>query len=438
MFRLAVIGPQDLVERSCLVAKDLKSIDLVKLPYESETQAGELVAIHEGGMDGFLFTGFLPYFRVQSERVTKKPLYYYPIQGESLYRTLLMIKLHNNIDVTRVSIDTLTREQIYEAYQEIDLDCASVMINDRPLDEFSFEQYLEYHKSAYRKGLAEGAITAVNSVHVRLLEEGVPAFKVVPTLNTMRRTFGIIEAAGLTLAAEAAQIVVLIVSAQGLGPDAAMLSRLEKQQKKLDLHAYLIGFAQKYRASLFEGASDDDEFILFISKGMFGEYINDYANKPLAADFNKAISSNVNVGIGMGRSAWEAEDNARGALLLAKSKLGCAVYMMSQDKEITGPIRHGSECAQVDYSLKSDDSHILQLADRTGLSVSTLTHIQGLIRGLRRDTVTASELGSSMGVSKRTASRMLLKLLNSGVAVSVGIEQPLPRGRPRNLYRISL
>lgn len=438
MFKLAIIGPQDLVDRSCAVAKDYKSIDLLRLPYESEEQTRDLVSRHEREVDGFLFTGFLPYFRMQSEGTTKKPLFYYPILGESLYRTLLLIKLHNSIDITRVSIDTLTKEQVTEAYSEIDIDSSTIIVNDKHLDEFSFEQYVDFHKSAFLNKTTYGAITAVNSVQTRLLEEGIPAFKIVPTLNTIRRTFGSIEAAGKTLAAEAAQIVVLIVSMQNYDPEVAPLSQNEKQQRRQNLYHYLVGLVNKYRASLFTRETEENEYIIYVSKGMFREYLNDYVNKPLTSEILSSLSIGVNVGIGMGRSALEAEDNARGALILAKSKPGLNMYMMNQDKEVTGLINGGSESTQVDYTLKSEDGNLLKLSELSGLSISTLTRIQGLMRGLRRDTITASELGSAIGVSKRTASRVLLKLSLAGLADSIGVEQPIPRGRPRNLYKISL
>lgn len=438
MFKLAVIGPQDMVDRSCLIAKDYSSIELLKLPYESETETAELVLKHENEADGFLFTGYLPYYQVKSQVITKKHLFYYPILGESLYRALLMIRLHHSIDISRLSIDTLTSEQVREAYHEINLDSSTILINQRKLDEFSFVQFVRFHKEAYRNGLTEAAITAINSVQVRLLEEGIPVFKVVPTINTIRRTFSIIEAARRTFAAEAAQIVVFIFSSQASNLESPNFSVNQQEQRKRALHSYLSGFAQRYRASLFEGTSDDDEFVLFISKGMFSEYVKEFADKPLISDIVETTGTAINLGIGMGRSVWEAEDNARSALLMAKSKPGSNVYMMSQDKEVTGPIKCGSECTKVDFFLRSDDSKVLLLADKTGLSVSTLSHIQGLIRGLGRDTITASELGSSMGISKRTANRVLLKLCNSGVAFYVGIEQPLPRGRPRNIYKLVL
>lgn len=438
VFRVAVIGPQDLVDQSCLVAKDFKSIDLLRLPYESETQTGELVSRRDREVDGFLFTGFLPYFNVKSCGITRKPLFYYPILGESLYRTLLIMELHHGIDITRVSIDSLTKEQVSEAYGEIRLDSSMIRINDRQLAEFSFEQYVDFHRSAFRSGLTQAAITAVNSVQVRLLEEGVPAFKVVPTLNTIRRTFGIVEAARETLAAEAAQIVVQIVSIQEYSTDGASLSGLEKRQKRLDLHSYLMNYARKYQASLFAGAGEDDEFILFISKGMFREYTNEHADIPLASDIRSTLSMGVNVGIGMGRSAWEAEDNARGALLLARSRPGWNVCIMNQDKEIIGPLHNCRQNAPVDFSLKSENHLLVSLSERTGLSISTLTRVQGIMRGLGRDTTTASELREAMGVSLRTANRVLHRLSSAGLAVNAGVEQPFPRGRPRNVFRIRL
>lgn len=131
----------------------------------------------------------------------------------------------------------------------------------------------------------------------------------------------------------------------------------------------------------------------------------------------------------------EAEENAREALLMSKKRPGSNAYIINQDKKVIGPIGNGE---RLNFALKTDDKNILNWAEKTGLSISTLTQIESLLKKLQRDRITATDIQEGLGVTLRTANRIMNKLLSGKAAEKVGIEQPVYRGRPRQLYRIRL
>lgn len=433
MFKVGIIGPEDLVEQSFVIAQQYKGVEPIKLFYKDEEQTMELIKNNNSLVDGFLFTGFLPYYETQKSNITKKRLFYYPILGTSLYRVLFFMKVHNGIDITRISIDTLNSEEVREVYREIKLPDENLYINERGLTQFSREQYINFHRSLYESGKTVAAITAINSVYERLKKENVPVFRVVPTLYTMRETFKLIEAASFTHIAENNQIIIQIIDIKDYNINGPRLSSMEMRQKKLALYQELLNYAGNYRASVFP--AEGDEFIILITKGIFREYTNFYEEIPMIYDIEKKLSMAVNMGIGMGKSALEAEENAREALLLSKKKPGSNAYIINQDKKVIGPIGNGES---LNFALKSDDKNLLNWAEKTGLSISTLTQIESLLKKLQRDRITATDIQEGLGVTLRTANRIMNKLLSGKAAERIGIEQPVYRGRPRQLYRIRL
>ncbi|HHW03853.1 MAG TPA: hypothetical protein GXX35_13780 [Thermoanaerobacterales bacterium] len=433
MFKVGIIGPKDLVEQSFAIAQEYKGVEPIKLFYSNEEQTVELIKNNDSMVDGFLFTGFLPYYETQRSGITKKRLFYYPILGASLYHILFIMKVHEGVDITRISIDTLNSDEIKEVYEEIKLPDEKLYINERGLTQFSREQYIDFHRLLYKSGKTVAAVTAVNSVYERLKEESVPVFRVIPTIYTMRETFKLIEASGLAHIAENNQIIIQIIDIKDYNINGSRLSTVEMRQKKLALYQELLNYARNYMASVFP--AEGDEFIILITKGLFREYTNFYEEIPMIYDIEKKLSMAVNMGIGMGKSAMEAEENAREALLLSKKKPGSNAYIINQDKKVIGPIGNGGI---LDFALKSDDKNMLKWAEKTGLSISTLTQIESLLKKLQRDSITATDIQEGLGVTLRTANRIMKKLLSGQAAEKMGIEQPVYRGRPRQLYRIRL
>ncbi|QGP92055.1 hypothetical protein MGLY_14110 [Neomoorella glycerini] len=431
-FKLAIIGPDDLVNQSYQLSRDTAGITPVTLPYKHEGETLSLVEKHDSQVDGFLFTGFLPYHETRKAGITSKPIFFYPINGTSLYRVFFIMKFHQGIDITRISIDTLKRDEVREVYRELELDYSNLYVNEKDLTEFSQEQYFNFHKSLFLQGVTVGAVTAINSVYERLKSEGIPAFKVIPTLYAMKETLKFIQAAAQAYTAESNQIIIQIIDIEDYNLNGPELASLEKRQRKLNLYQELLNYARNYQASVLP--TEGDQFVILITKGIFREYTNFYEDIPIIYEIEKKLAMGISMGIGMGRSALEAEENAREALLLSKQKKGRNAYIINQDKQVIGPIGNGEK---LDFNLKSDDQRLVGLAEKTGLSIATLTRIQSLIKKLQRDAVTATEIQEGLGITLRTANRVLQKLSSCDIAIKVGLEQPA-RGRPRQVYRIKL
>lgn len=430
--RVGIIGPKDLVDKSIEIGKRYNSIQTVGIPYEDESDTLKNVKKWEDQVDAFLFTGFLPYYLTTHNGLTGKQLFYYPILGSALYRVLFRMKFHYNINISKISIDTLKRSEIEEIYKELEVFYDSLHVNDMHLSSYSREQYVEFHRNLYESGETVAAITSINSVYRELKEYGIPVFKATPTEFTMKETFKLVSSASETRRAQSNQILIIIVDIKEYSLNGNKLSSLEMKEKRLALYQELLDYSRVYQASVFSSA-DGDEFIVLITKGIFQEYTNSYENIPIVNEIKDKFSISINMGIGMGTSALEAEENARKALALSKESKDSLAYMVNQDKVVLGPIGSSNS---LEFKLKSQDKTLLKWTEKTDISISNLTMIKSLLSKMQTDSITASDIQKGLDITLRSANRIMNKLVDGGAAVEVGVEQSGRRGRPSRVYRI--
>lgn len=430
--KLGIIGPKDLVEESIKIGCRYEEIDMIPMPYADEKKAIDNMKLIESDVDAFLFTGFLPYYNAKHSQLTDKEIFYYPILGSALYRVLLKMKNSYEIDIGNISIDTLDAREIQEVYEDLGISTEGIYINDIHLSNYNRTDYVNFHYRLYEEGKVKGTITSINSVYEELVRLGVPVLKAEPTKYTMKDTFKMISMASKTHLAQNNQILIMIVDIDKYSLSGERLSNIEMQEKRLQLHQTLLDYSRMYQASVFSSA-ESEEFIVLITKGIFQEYTNSYEDIPMVNEIKSKFSLAINIGIGMGTNALEAEENARKALALSRKSEESSGYLIDQDKVVLGPI--GSR-SRLEYRLKTENKNLLNWAEKTGVSISNITMIQSLINNLKVESITASDIQRSLNITLRSANRIMKKLVDGGAAIEVGLEQSGGRGRPSKLYKI--
>ncbi|MNZ69612.1 hypothetical protein D3C78_879190 [compost metagenome] len=171
------------------------------------------------------------------------------------------------------------------------------------------------------------------------------------------------------------------------------------------------------------------------TRGIIEQVTHKFRDAPLLLEIMERLQWNASIGIGIGRTANEAEGKAREALLKAKSGGGGNCYLIMQDGIVYGPM--GSELT-LEYSARSENPELFSLAKKIGLSVGTINKLISLCRRLGTSTLTASQLAEGFGITLRSARRIMAVLEKYEMARIVGEEQPAGRGRPRQIYTLNL
>ncbi|MHC3392514.1 hypothetical protein ACLQ2E_24050 [Streptomyces lavendulocolor] len=442
---VGVIGPEDLVHKVVAVGgRAAGSARLLPLPYRHEDETTRVVTDARSRADALLFTGVVPHALADAAGVLDRPAMYVPYNGATLLRVLVEL-LRLGHDVSRVSIDTLRRDEVLETMTEAKLPTDRVRVLPyRP--GLTSQDVVDFHLEARDAQKTRVAITCLGSAF-HVLEQHTHAVRLAPSRHSILATLQALVLATAGRHSGDAQVALGIVDLPaGTGVDA----RLPEDIRVLG-------------GSLAE--LPDGRRLLVTTRGVLETATERFTRIP----FLDALASrhgSAYVGFGLGRTAAEAEALARRAVNRARSVGPAAgVVSMADDVDIviapdaagvTGAVpgeagaaggagvtggASGAAGAAQDRSARpsapSPESPAL-LARRVGLHPQTLDRLRELTAAEGAAGVTAHRVAEHLSVQQRTARRILKRLERAGVAVPTGSRQEGQTGRPPIVYRVHL
>ncbi|WP_245339238.1 transcriptional regulator [Paenibacillus shirakamiensis] len=433
--KIAVIGPQDLVHAVMTFGSQFEQFSMIPGVYIHERDTLPLVIELKSQVDIMVFTGPIPY-QFALEVVRDKPMVYIHYSGTALYKVLfdcLRDEVMHFDRKLRISVDVLEREAVIERLKEIGIVQYELFIQKYDVG-METDELVAFHQNLWQQGKVDATVTCITSVYNRLQKLGLPVYRVVPTGSAIRDGLNRALLERKSLSFSSSQIAVGIINIDNflqLTKEAS--SEYEIQRKKLILQQILLDFGEETQ-SLIKW-SDGDEVSFITTRGIIEQTTRSFQEAPLLFEIMEKLQWNASVGIGIGRTANEAEGKAREALLKAKLSGGGNCFLIMQDGLVFGPL--GSELT-LEYSVRSEDPYLLSIAKKVGLSVGTINKLQSFCRRLGTTTFTASQLAEGFGITLRSARRIMAVLEKFDVAQIVGEEQPAGRGRPRQIYHLTI
>lgn len=430
--RVAVVGPQDLVTKMVMIGTEFPELELIPLPYEKETEALDLVKANIHKVDVVSFAGPIPYLLTKDKLPPYLPLVYVRYSGVALYRVLFQILQQNqgktNL-IEHLSIDILPASAVKETYEELGLNSSQVYVLEEKYFLNSANQIAE-HRRCYEAGLSMAAVSCLTSTYKELLKLKIPAYRICPTLFDIRETLRLAKSVGLTLYHRKAQVAVAILKMEQV----SLASGTKNTQRlTLELHQLLLDYGDRTGATVsFNGG---DEFIIFSTRGALETATMNFRQAPLIDEIQEKVGINVALGLGIGHSATEAENNARTALQQSQDSGWNNCCILQERGIMIGPIGSAFPLA---YEMRSLNPELMAVAGQSGLSVTTVSRLEATMANYGRTTLTANEVAEGLGLTLRSARRIINMLDEAGLATVVGMEQPVGKGRPRRVYDLRL
>ncbi|MET9063665.1 hypothetical protein [Streptosporangium sandarakinum] len=397
---IGVVGPHDLVDDVAAVCEEQPGVSTLRLDYDHESQAPAIVEAHAAAVEGWLFTGIVPYMLSRDAEVLTRPAEFVDYLGATLLSALVRLQ-HEGQDVTHLSIDTLSTAEVNATFAGAGLPADEVRtLPYRP--KMTSQQAVAFH----RKGPAHAVITCLSSVHEALRDE-MHVLRLVPSVHSVR-----------------VALRQLLLSAEGQAQEDAQIAlgliEVENDEGLLREAAALGGTLAAFRGGTH---------LLVTTRGPLYEATGGFAGLPM---LTRLATDNdvVRVGFGLGRSAAEAESLARRALARAR-RIGpvAAVLSLRADTDIV------LESVPV---ARPEEQSLSVIARRVGLSVSTLEKLQEARAAAGGEPLTTREIADRLAVQQRTARRMLHRLELAGMAERTGNLSSGSSGRPLTLYRLTL
>ncbi|WP_184711801.1 GTP cyclohydrolase IIa [Streptosporangium saharense] len=415
---IGVVGPHDLVERVMLMGHAAAPLPcrLVAAAYRDEQEAADKVTRLGAGVDACLFASPVPYDLARRSGVLTMPATYVQLGGAALIAALARAALDERIDPRRVSIDVLGRGDIEEAYADLGLPAGDVHSRDEP---GATGTIASFHERLARQGNTSGALTCLPAVADRLQTAGVPVVRIRPTSAAVRTALHTAALLGAHHRLEESQLTVVLVEVPTLRePVRRAAPRYWRDELRLSLHRLLVQEANRINASVT--AVDDHSYMVTATRGSVATATEGFRVLPFAARVRDELGLAVEVGVGMGRTTHDAESHARAAL--ARTQAGKQAQGFAVDREGRALIPAPRMPPQGGGPLKPK-------------GVEVLARLAAKLEG--GDTVVDAEgAGKMLGVTPRTARRLLRTLVDEGLAWPLPPNRTPQPGRPRQLYRL--
>jgi hypothetical protein len=433
---IAVIGPEDLVDHVMTVsASSTTAARLVGAPYQREDDAVRVVRRVQDEVDALLFTGPAPYDLAYAADAVDVPASYIPLNGETLYRALLTARLADGPDLRNLSIDTLARDEVDEVYRELGLPTEQLHLRPYQKGEDA-GRVATWHADLLERGVATAALTCRRTIHRELAGRGLPVWRVIPTHQSIVTSVTTATLLGSGRRAERSRLALCLVELVRFEATARQSASPHwMHETRLALHRTLLEEAQRLGGTVVPLATG--QFLVITTLGALRLVTDGFAVAPFVDAVDHALGQRVSVGIGAASTAHDAEAAAYSALDDAREAGGDCAYLRGDDASM-----HRLERRRTGSSANPDELEP-SARDRTATRDRKLHELARLHEALDAETppdqsptVEANTAATSLGISLRSARRLLRSLVAEGLAWPVTSEAAT-RGRPRHRYRLA-
>jgi hypothetical protein len=430
MYKIGVVGPHPSVERILEVASEFEhEIEFIPFSYIDAREASDIVKKHNQQVDGWFFSGPIPYTIASKVLDPGSNIVYCPPTGLNLYKCLLQMFFDQNRVINKVSIDMIHTEDLQESLRELGIPTEDIFVKNFD-EQYDPEELSQFHLQLWKQGKTQGALTCLHSVHMALEREGIPVYRILMTKMEIREAMKMVIEKARSSYFKDSQIGIEIIEIDQFDHIAEKAkTRYHLQYLELKIKQTLLLLCEKLDGSLMENGNG--RYQIFSSRGAIEREIGTLRStvQQLALDADLPVA----VGIGFGETAFSAEMNARRAVKHSKGKVDRGIVIVQDDGRMVESVGHAE---QLMYDYRSTDKELLEKLNKANISIKTYHRIEALIQRLGWDGFTTADLASHLSMTVRNAQRIMVSLYDNGLAEYKGEELHSPRGRPRKIYML--
>ncbi|MBS6952257.1 MAG: hypothetical protein KH230_03395 [Enterocloster asparagiformis] len=415
-----------------LLSDEFPNINAEFLIYEDYKLAFKKIECVQTRYDTILYGGPSAYRHAQALIRQETHWDYFPRMGSTILRAIIEAVAHK-WDITRLSIDVYDRSAIEEIFLECGIDVGRTKLRifcGDSLDKDYAQQAIEFHKDSLNRCGASGCITSLSPVTYEFDRLGIPYIAAIPTLNSMRNKLLEIQQYHRARRQAFGQITVLYVNINFPPEHSVLLGdeysfMLEKMKITKEIYRY----ADQIAASVSQDSLYN--YVLFSTCGYVEKETNYYQNFDLLDWLQRVTVYSVSIGIGSGESVAQARHNAFRGMLKAQKHKENAAYIILSEEEPIGPFFGESRLREPKI-----DRHYAYIAERAGISVNTFDNFYKWYQKHELEYFTSQELADGLKINKRSADRLIEKLVDAGIVSIEGLRMNHDSGRPARVMRI--
>jgi hypothetical protein len=392
---------------------------LIAAAYRSEQEAADKVLRLGPSIDACLFASQVPYEYARRAGSLRVPGTYVPLSGSALFAALLRASRELGSDLSRVSVDVLSRADIEDAFTELGVPADNVHVRE---DVANAATLAAFHERLFRREEITVAFTCLQSVAQRLAAAEVPVRTLRPTTSAIRSALRTATLLAASRRLEEAQLAVALVEVPTLRDTSRRSSpRHAREELRLAVHRFLVQETQRMHAMV--SPVSDHCFLVTATRGSLAVATDGFRVPPFSERARTELGIAVEVGIGLGRTAQDAEAHAQAALSRSHVAAGSRGFALDREGMALAPSPRHPAAPAADPVRPRGLETLSRLADKLAGSDSALV-------------VDAETAGRVLGVTARTARRLLHGLVEEGLAWPLPPSRAPQPGRPRQFYRL--
>jgi hypothetical protein len=340
-----------------------------------------------------------------------------PLGGSALYAALFRACLDGGYDLTRLSVDTISRAEVDDAFADLGLASGNVHVREDPGNAATLAAF---HERLWRRRQTTVAFTCLEPVAQKLSALEIPVLVVQPTRTAIQAALRTATLLGAQRRLEEAQLAVAVVEVPTLKETSRRpASRQSGEELRLTVHRLLVQEAQRIKATV--SPAGEYSFLVTATRGSLSLATDGFRVPPFTERARAELGITMEVGVGLGQTAQDAEAHARTALARSHSGPGARRFALDREGHVVVP--GPREPALVRSGNPRGLAMLSRLADKLSAD-----------EGAR--VVDAETAGRLLGVTSRTARRFLHTLAEEGLAWPLPPSRTPQPGRPRQFYRL--
>ena len=438
--RMAVVMPRFYPEfyhdrYVALFREEFPHIDAEYLIYTDYKETPDLLRKRQKEFDVVLFAGAASMSYAEKYLRQETLWVHLPTAGNAIYRALLHA-VRKGWDITRLSFDTYDYALLLEAYQELGYQEKELHIrcfSGNPQNPDYNEMVLAFHQKCLSSGEVCGCITRLNTVASRMDQMGMERVTAWPTRSSIREQIEFAQRMCIARGnAEGEFVVVLVNIGFPTGFSTESDSNYQFAMNRMRISSQIYRYADLIRGSVVE--QDARDLMVFATREVVDIQREESGRIPLLDWLSAESPYPFYIGVGYGKTLSAAQYCANRAVQRSyQERRSCAATLYANESiRITLPDESptGNRTAA--------ETYWAQIAETTGLSVNTISKVAAFARQRESDVFTPKELSDHLGLSKRSADRLLEKLELNGYASVVGRDLSGAKGRPARKIRVFL
>ncbi|MBN2981289.1 hypothetical protein [Cohnella algarum] len=437
MLRIGFIAAAKTVTRLERLRPALDAMcELTLIPFQRLEEVPSLYEAQSRFLDAVVFGGELAYLALHASPDNRPslPTAFLDITEGDFYKLLFSVMMKfREVAPARMSIDCLGRSNQYLGLNKVLQPEEFPHCPDDAADRSSDEDMYRFHLDLWKAGKVDLCLTRYTNGDLvdKLRSQGIPVVEIYPQDETILRVFEKVIADTETDRLQANRVAIGYVSIHHDSMPQPFSEELDLQLTTLQ--QAILAFSKRMKLSLIVQKHPLHFEIITSYKDLKGEITNEFARCALLGELTAKLPWPVDVGWGIGDTVHKGRANAQTANQRAHRQGRNCAFVITDDQQVIGPL--GDE-ASLDLSLQPDPQ-IQRWSERFGISSLQIQKLLAVMTRVESNELSCQEIALYLGITERSANRILNELQEKGAATVSYKKQDKLRGRPKKVYKIN-